>query len=156
MNRYPLTAGVVCLCILPVACGSSSDATAPTSGGIVIVNFQYTGTLTVKTGQQVTVTNNDTTNHTLTDQATLDSERSASQTPGGQTPGGTTPGGQTPGGQTPGGTTPGGQTAQFSTGTLDPSGGTRSFTAPAAPGSYPFGCRVHPTMHGTLTVQAGT
>jgi plastocyanin len=146
MNRYPLGAGVVCLFMLPVACGSSSDATAPTSGGIVIVNFQYTGTLTVKTGQQVTVTNNDTTNHTLTDQATLDSERSAGQTPGGQTPGGTVPGRLTPSGPT----------AQFSTGTLDPSGGTRSFTAPAAPGSYAFGCRVHPTMHGTLTVQAGT
>jgi plastocyanin len=141
MNRYPLTAGVVCLLTLLVACGSSSDATAPASGGIVIVNFQYTGTLAVKTGQTVTVTNNDTTDHTLTDQPTLDSERLASQTPGGQTPGRLTPSGPT---------------ALFSTGTLDPSGGTRSFTAPAAPGSYPFGCRVHPTMHGTLTVQAGT
>ena len=138
MNRYPLAAGVVSLFILPVACGSSSDATAPTSGGIVIVGFQYTGSLTVKAGQQVTVTNDDPTDHTLTDQTTLARER---------------PGGQTPGGQTPGGQTPGGPTAQFSTGTIDPSGGTRSFTAPTAPGSYAFGCRVHPTMHGTLTVQ---
>jgi plastocyanin len=151
MNRYPLAAGVACVFTLLVACSSSSapgasPSGAPASGGIVITNFKYTGSLTVKTGQQVTVTNDDTTDHTLTDQPTLDAERQGAPTPGAQTPGAPTPGAQTPGGST----------AQFSTGTVDPSGGTRSFTAPAAAGSYPFGCRVHPTMKGTLTVQAGT
>ncbi len=141
MNRYPLAAVVVCLFIPLVACSSSSPPGAPTSGGIVITNFKYTGALTVRTGQQVTVTNDDTTDHTLTDQPTLDAERQ---------------GAQTPGAQTPGAQTPGGPTAQFSTGTIDPSGGTRSFTAPAAPGSYPFGCRVHPVMKSTLIVQGGT
>lgn len=141
MNRYPLAAGATCLFTLLVACSSSSapgasPSGAPTSGGIVITNFKYTGPLTVKTGQQVTVTNDDTTDHTLTDQPTLNAERQ--------------------GGQTPGGQTQAGPTAQFSTGTIDPSGGTRSFAAPAAPGSYPFGCRVHPAMKGTLIVQGGT
>ncbi len=126
---------------LLVACSSSSAPGASPSGGIVITSFKYTGSLTVKTGQQVNVTNDDDTDHTLTDQPTLDAERQ---------------GAQTPGAQTPGAPTPGGPTAQFSTGTVDPSGGTRSFTAPAAPGSYPFGCRVHPVMKGTLIVQGGT
>ena len=31
-------------------------------------------------------------------------------------------------------------------------GGSGSFTAPSAPGSYAFHCSVHPNMHGTLTV----
>jgi plastocyanin len=31
-------------------------------------------------------------------------------------------------------------------------GGSGSFTAPTAPGSYAFDCSVHPNMHGTLTV----
>ena len=35
---------------------------------------------------------------------------------------------------------------------LDP-GGTASFTAPAAPGTYSFVCFVHPTMTGQLVVQ---
>lgn len=30
---------------------------------------------------------------------------------------------------------------------------TTTFTAPAAPGSYPFHCTFHPTMHGTLIVK---
>ena len=29
----------------------------------------------------------------------------------------------------------------------------RTFPAPAQPGSYPFGCDNHASMHGTLTVQ---
>jgi plastocyanin len=33
-------------------------------------------------------------------------------------------------------------------------GGSGSFTAPTAPGSYAFHCTVHPSMHGMLTVQA--
>ncbi|HEX2851015.1 MAG TPA: cupredoxin domain-containing protein [Acidimicrobiales bacterium] len=31
--------------------------------------------------------------------------------------------------------------------------GTGSFTAPSKPGTYPFHCSIHPSMHGTLTVQ---
>lgn len=32
-------------------------------------------------------------------------------------------------------------------------GGTATFTAPATPGSYPFHCKYHDNMHGSLTVQ---
>jgi plastocyanin len=32
-----------------------------------------------------------------------------------------------------------------------PANGTATFTAPAA-GTYAFHCKIHPTMHGTLTV----
>jgi plastocyanin len=31
--------------------------------------------------------------------------------------------------------------------------GTSTFTAPTKPGSYPFHCSIHPSMHGTLVVQ---
>jgi plastocyanin len=31
--------------------------------------------------------------------------------------------------------------------------GTSSFTAPTKPGSYPFHCTIHPSMHGTLVVK---
>jgi plastocyanin len=31
--------------------------------------------------------------------------------------------------------------------------GTTTFTAPAKPGSYPFHCSIHPSMHGTLVVR---
>jgi plastocyanin len=35
----------------------------------------------------------------------------------------------------------------------DPAGpGTSTFTAPSKPGSYPFHCSIHPSMHGTLVV----
>jgi plastocyanin len=33
------------------------------------------------------------------------------------------------------------------------SGGTATFTAPSAPGSYPYHCTYHANMHGTLTVK---
>jgi plastocyanin len=33
------------------------------------------------------------------------------------------------------------------------SGGTATFTAPSAPGTYPYHCTYHPNMHGTLTVK---
>jgi plastocyanin len=33
------------------------------------------------------------------------------------------------------------------------SGGTATFTAPSAPGSYSFYCTYHPSMHGTLIVK---
>lgn len=32
-------------------------------------------------------------------------------------------------------------------------GGTTTFTAPTAPGSYAFHCKYHADMHGTLTVE---
>jgi len=40
----------------------------------------------------------------------------------------------------------------FDTGSFDRSE-PGSFTAPATPGTYRFGCKVHPSMHGTLTVR---
>ena len=33
-----------------------------------------------------------------------------------------------------------------------PGGRTVTFTAPTAPGSYPYHCAIHSTMHGTLVV----
>ena len=109
MRRYPFAAAV--MLILVAACGSSESAAPTSGGGIDISGFTYIGSLTVKPGQQVRVTNDDPTQHTLTDPKGL-----------------------------------------FSTGTIEPSGGTATFTAPAKPGSYPFVCRFHPTMAGTLTV----
>ena len=44
------------------------------------------------------------------------------------------------------------KTQKFDTGSIAGSGGTGSFTAPSAPGTYPFGCTFHPEMAGTLTV----
>ena len=87
--------------------------TAPAS--IVISGFDYHGDLTVKSGQEVIVTNMDPVPilHTLTDK----------------------------------------QTGLFNTGPIAPGGGTASFTAPAQPGSYPFGCLFHLTMAGILVVQ---
>ena len=35
----------------------------------------------------------------------------------------------------------------------DAAAGTSSFTAPTKPGSYPFHCTIHPSMHGTLVVK---
>jgi plastocyanin len=40
----------------------------------------------------------------------------------------------------------------FDTGTISP-GNSGSFTAPTAPGSYPYTCTIHPFMHGTLIVK---
>ena len=117
MKRYPLAAGAAALFILLAACGSSSGpakTASPQSSGIVIRDSAYSGSMTVKTGQKVTVTNLDPTPHTLTNR----------------------------------------RTALFSTGTIRASGGTGTFTAPTAPGSYPFWCLKHPaTMRGTLIVQ---
>jgi plastocyanin len=96
------------------ASASTTAATAPAAtGGIVINGFAFSGTLTVKAGQKVTVTNKDSVAHTLTDK----------------------------------------QTHKFDTGNIAGNGGTGTFTAPTTPGSYPFGCRYHPDMHGTLVVQ---
>jgi plastocyanin len=41
----------------------------------------------------------------------------------------------------------------FDTGNID-GGQTGSFTAPTVPGTYEFFCRLHPSMTGTLTVEA--
>ena len=111
MNRSPLAAAAAALLLLLGACGSSESA-APGPGGIVISGSAYSGSLTVKPGQQVTVTNEDPADHTLT-----------SQTAG-----------------------------QFNTGTI-PAGGASTFTAPTAPGGFPFFCRIHLAMRGTLVVQ---
>jgi plastocyanin len=43
-------------------------------------------------------------------------------------------------------------THKFDTGNIAGSGGTATFTAPSAPGTYKFGCTYHPNMAGTLTV----
>lgn len=50
----------------PAATGTAPAAT----GGIVISGFAFSGTLTVKPGQKVTVTNKDSVAHTLTDKQT--------------------------------------------------------------------------------------
>jgi len=43
-------------------------------------------------------------------------------------------------------------TMLFDTGTISPNA-SATFTAPTKAGSYPFGCRFHAEMHGTLIVQ---
>ena len=126
MRRYALAAGAAALSVLLAACGSSSTTagtasvpssaavtTAKASGGIAISGFAFSGTMTVKPGQKVTVTNQDSAIHTLTDK----------------------------------------KTHLFDTGNIAGGGGTGTFTAPTKPGSYPFGCRYHPNMAGTLVVQ---
>jgi plastocyanin len=80
MNRYSLAAGATALALVLTACSSSSTSSPKTStpatsaasgavasSGIVIKNFGYSGTLTVKAGQKVTVTNQDSAPHTVTD-----------------------------------------------------------------------------------------
>ena len=124
MKRYPLAPVAAALFILLAACGASSDPAAPASGEIIISASAYSGSLTVKPGQRVTVTNEDPTRHTLTDQTTLS--------------------GRKPTGQS---------TELFNTGTIPASGETEWFTAPGTPGTYPFGCRFHSAMLGILTVQ---
>jgi plastocyanin len=128
MKPYVLAAGAA-VSILLAACSSSSPTTgtapapvaAPSasagasqgSGGIVIASFAYSGTMTVKPGQEVTVTNQDSTAHTVTDK----------------------------------------KSQLFDTGSIEGSGGKGKFKAPDKPGTYPFGCKFHPGMAGTLTVQ---
>jgi plastocyanin len=82
MNRYAFAAGAAALSIALAACGSSETTTpaapatsdaakpGPTAGAVVIENFTYAGTMTVKPGEKVTVTNKDAAPHTLTDKAT--------------------------------------------------------------------------------------
>jgi plastocyanin len=45
-------------------------------------------------------------------------------------------------------------TGLFDTGTIRP-GGSATFSAPMKPGTYPFGCTLHPEMSGVLTVTDG-
>jgi plastocyanin len=52
------------------ATSSTNAGTTTTSGGITIKGFAYSGTLTVKAGAKVKVTNKDSAAHTLTDKAT--------------------------------------------------------------------------------------
>jgi plastocyanin len=94
MTRYALVGGFAALAMALTSCGSSSNnsstTTAPnttagsstaaassTAGstqgataGIVISGFAFSGTMTVKPGQKVTVTNQDSVAHTLTDKQT--------------------------------------------------------------------------------------
>jgi plastocyanin len=95
MRRIALAASAAALSILIASCSSSSNSStakttkpatppasstkaaasatsaAPTSGaGITINTFAYSGTMTVKAGQKITVTNKDSVAHTLTDKAT--------------------------------------------------------------------------------------
>jgi plastocyanin len=129
MKPYALAAGAAVAIVL-TSCGSSSttsssstpsttssspSATSPApaaSGGIVISNFIYTGTLTVKPGEKVNVTNKDAKPHTVTDKA-----------------------------------------GKFDSGNIPADGGTGTFTAPTAPGTYNLICKYHPRMAGKLTVQ---
>jgi plastocyanin len=95
-NPYTCAAAVLVLSLLLCACSSPSKPSTPTaapaassaaaagsrpatpsspgsgavSGGIDISGFAYSGTLTVKPGQKVTVTNKDSVAHTLTDKKT--------------------------------------------------------------------------------------
>jgi plastocyanin len=130
MNRYSVPAAAAALALLLASCSSSKSSSpsastaagggattsaassAPAASGITIKNFAFSGTMTVKAGEKVTVTNRDTAAHTLTDK----------------------------------------KTGKFDTGNIDP-GATGTFTAPTTPGSYPFGCKYHPNMSGTLVVQ---
>jgi plastocyanin len=93
MNRIATLAGAAVAAVILASCSSSGGSSAPattkaaaapaasssapaassaatTASGITISNFAYSGTMTVKAGQKVTVTNNDTVAHTLTDKAT--------------------------------------------------------------------------------------
>jgi plastocyanin len=44
------------------------------------------------------------------------------------------------------------KTHLWDTGRIHGDGGTATFTAPTKVGSYPFGCKIHPEMRGTLVV----
>jgi plastocyanin len=131
MKPYALAAGAA-VAILLTSCGSSSNTTdtaattsaaAPTTssaaaapqaaGGIIIKDFKYSGTLTVKPGEKVSVTNMDAKPHTVTDKG-----------------------------------------GKFDSGNIAENGGTGTFTAPTAPGSYQVICKYHPRMAATLIVKA--
>ena len=79
-RRLALAVCGATLVVLLASCGGSSGSSSgsapgsPTAtsaahaaGGIRISGFAYSGTMTVKPGQKVTVTNDDSVTHTLTD-----------------------------------------------------------------------------------------
>lgn len=99
MRRLAVAASAAALSVLLAACSSSSHTTAtatspptaqtsaapaggaygsPAAGattgasapGITIDSFAYSGTMTVKAGEKITVTNKDSVAHTLTDKST--------------------------------------------------------------------------------------
>lgn len=91
MKRLPIAAAAAAALLALSACSSSSSGgshathSTPAGGGtttsaaagapasapkITIKNFGYTGTLTVKPGEKVTVVNEDSVAHTLTDKKT--------------------------------------------------------------------------------------
>ena len=77
VRRLALAVCAATLAVLLASCGGASGSpsgSAPgsptatsTAGGITISGFAYSGTMTVKPGQKVTVTNDDSVTHTLTD-----------------------------------------------------------------------------------------
>lgn len=86
MNRLSFAAAGTAVLLALAGCSSSSsnssgDHNSSPAGGtsqppsrsgptIIIKDFGYTGSLTVKSGARVTVINNDGTTHTLTDKKT--------------------------------------------------------------------------------------
>jgi plastocyanin len=90
MNRFAIVTGTAALSLVLASCSSSSKSTAPTAStssssaaassagsapaasasGIVISGFAYSGTMTVKPGEKVTVMNQDSVAHTVTDKQT--------------------------------------------------------------------------------------
>lgn len=89
---------------------SSADTAKAAAATITIAGMSYGEPVTVPSGAQVAVANNDPQEHSVT-----------SDTAG--------------------------------TFTVDVDGnGKGTFTAPSAPGEYPFHCTYHPSMHGTLIV----
>ncbi|KGI67405.1 cupredoxin domain-containing protein [Mycolicibacterium rufum] len=102
---------------LTAACGASggstqehAGSTTATAATITIASMSYGEPVTVPSGAQVAVANNDPQEHSVTSDAA----------------------------------------GAF---TVDVDGnGHGTFTAPSAPGEYPFHCTYHPSMHGMLIV----
>jgi plastocyanin len=70
MKRNGFVAAAFVLVLFLASCSSSgktSSKSSSTGSGITISGFAYSGTLTVKPGQKVTVTNKDSVPHTVTD-----------------------------------------------------------------------------------------
>ena len=79
---------------------------------ITIQDFAYDGPTSVKPGETIMVTNDDSSTHSVTSD----------------------------------------QAGMFDV-DVDASGGTAHFTAPSKPGSYPYHCKFHGNMQGTLVVK---
>jgi plastocyanin len=66
MSRLTILTGVlVALALVLAGCGSSSKSASSSAGGVTIKNLTFTST-PVKSGDTVTVTNNDAVMHTVT------------------------------------------------------------------------------------------